>query len=280
MSVRRHCLDWTIEWIFPDETRFLSNSHETATIQAAYKFGRAQWEHMRRGIPRKRRRELSAEEKALEEALQGENDDQPIPQTTHETVADSEISEKPDAQSLLDASIVKSQTLPASDTERDPDPLENPLDLPESLSTTPISTPDPTPSATLHFYIHIPHPTRPSSKPTVSPLTPDLILADALKGRTVLEFPRIYVFCHQAEDAPEGVIIEDKSERKEGTKEGGEEIIGEKEEVLKDGVKREGTRLEDVKKEERRSDVVLKEEEQGLTLLEALRLRVIRSMVK
>ncbi|MCJ1245499.1 hypothetical protein MMC30_002703 [Trapelia coarctata] len=67
-------------------------------------------------------------------------------------------------------------------------------------ATDPPSTPSNPPALTLHFYLHLPHPATPSSKPTILPLLPSSTLATALRNRIVREYPTIYVLKHPADD--------------------------------------------------------------------------------
>lgn len=61
----------------------------------------------------------------------------------------------------------------------------------------PISPFDP-PAPARHFYLHLPHPAVPSSKPTLLPLSPLLTLSTALRTRIVREYPTIYALNQQA----------------------------------------------------------------------------------
>jgi hypothetical protein len=55
-----------------------------------------------------------------------------------------------------------------------------------------------------------------SSKNVLIPLTPDAILGDCLKGRTVLEFPTVYVFPNSSQQLPEEFMLEEDYLRQEG----------------------------------------------------------------
>lgn len=65
-----------------------------------------------------------------------------------------------------------------------------------------INQPSAPPASALHFYLHLPHPAVPSSKPTLLPLPATSTLTTALRNRVVREYPTIYVLRNQAEDSP------------------------------------------------------------------------------
>ena len=278
MSARRHCLEWTVEWLFNDGTRYLGSSPEKRTIQAAYEFVWKGFQHMKLGISKKRKRESAEGETAPDNTVQHDDDSLPVLQAVHETMAGSDVAEQPDAQVNLETGNTKPDASPPLDTDQQPNPPENSPYPPDPPSPEPTTTADPTSSSNLYFYIHVPHPAHPSSQPTVLPLTPDLTLGDALKGRTVLEFPRIYALRHKPEEVPKGVVIEKEPERKEVMENVGEDkIVVQQEETLGEGLKGERNQPERIKKEKRGGDAVV-EKVEGLTTLEALRLKVLSSM--
>ena len=58
------------------------------------------------------------------------------------------------------------------------------------------------PAPARHFYLHLPHPAIPSSKPTLLALSSSATLSAAVRKRIVREYPTIYVLKYQAEDLP------------------------------------------------------------------------------
>jgi len=58
------------------------------------------------------------------------------------------------------------------------------------------------PAPARHFYLHLPHPAIPSSKPTLFPIAPSLTLSTTLRNRIVREYPTIYVLNQQTGDSP------------------------------------------------------------------------------
>ena len=217
------------------------------------------------------------EELAPESKGKDDHDIQPMPPSADGTMTGPEIVEQPGTRPEVETSISKSEISPTPNTKQHPNPPETSIHPPSPPSPGPATPPNPASSPPQHFYIHVPHPAHPSSNPTVSPLAPDLILADALRGRTVLEFPRIYALRHEREELPKGVVIEGFSERSGAIENlGKDEVDRQKEDAAAEGVKGERAQSEGFKQD--RGDSVEKEE--GLTELQLLRLRALRSMVR
>ena len=181
-------------------------------------------------------------------------------------------------QPLSESSVLEAETLPALDVEQCLDPPESALHPAEPALPRSTATPEPTSSSTLHFYF--PRPVVPSSQPTVSPLAPKITLAEALQGRIVLEFPRIYAFRHKPEETPVGVSIEKEVKYKEVRDHAGKDnnIDKQKEDALGNDLK--GQIIQPEGTHERAGANLMAKEDGDLTALEALRLRVLRSMMR
>lgn len=82
-----------------------------------------------------------------------------------------------------------------------PDSTQKEEAVPQSHSMDKI-----TPHRDVYFYLH--RPRTATKQPVVIPLPPSMDLATALRGRTVLEFPSIYVLL----DSPETLLTEKRSQ--------------------------------------------------------------------
>lgn len=98
---------------------------------------------------------------------------------------------------------------PPTEQEQQPEPPkteQEPPTQPEPQPTEP--QPEPTPVITSHrdvyFYLH--RPRTATKQPVLIPLAPAMTLTSALRGRTVLEFPTVYIL----PDSPDTIRAEDK----------------------------------------------------------------------
>ena len=272
-----------------DGTRFLGIHSEKEAIEVAYNTASKKSQRTEQGTNRKRKRELSKKEAASKMEYRKKTKDKPVSQAAADRPAtDSDVTRPSGEQQepKNETSDPVPSLLPKSAPSPDP-PEHTPRSLkppPPESSPVPTST-----SPLLQFYIHTPHPINPAPIPTISPLLPTRTLADALQGRTVLEFPRIYVFRHEAGELPKGFLNEEGiGDGVQAEKEGEKEVETRKDSVEQEaiGTEKEVNELGAVTKSEGgEREVIFKKEEEGGgggggNLLEVLRLRALRSMVK
>ncbi|KAJ5897716.1 hypothetical protein N7504_008004 [Penicillium tannophilum] len=173
---KHKCLSWSVEWISAAGVKNLRNCLEGHTLADCYD----------RGFPASKEKtgESSKEEKKPDQqegdaAAQDSTDIVP-PATATETENTTEpIGEQPGQPPISEAVEGSTETVE-----------ERPQDLPIG------------PHRGLHFYLHRPRTT--VKKPVLVPLAPLMTLAAALRERTVMEFPTIYVL----PESPETLLAE------------------------------------------------------------------------
>lgn len=165
---RHKCLSWTVEWIPTSGEKLVCNSLETRTLAQAYD-----------GVY-----PIPKEERPNWDPNRGQKSEQQNISTNHEqndvtaTDAVATTTEPPEP-------ITEKQ--PASETaETSTTPEE------ELSSDLPI-----TPHRGVYFYLHRPRTS--TKKPVLVPIPAQTTLANALRERTVLEFPTLYVLSDPAE---------------------------------------------------------------------------------
>ncbi|KAJ5654200.1 hypothetical protein N7490_001203, partial [Penicillium lividum] len=172
---KHKCLSWCVEWISATGEKVLKNCLEGQAIGEAYD----------RGFPKPKQEKLdlesSKDEKPLQEgdAAQDSTDTTSAATPVNATESTEGLPAQPSASESVD--------LPAETVE------EKPQNLPIG------------PHRGLYFYLHRPRTT--VKKPVLVPLAPLMTLAAALRERTVMEFPTIYVL----PDSPETLLAEKDS---------------------------------------------------------------------
>lgn len=173
---RHKCLSWSVEWISAAGVKNLRNCLEGHSLADCYD----------RGFPvsKEKKNESSKEEKKPDQqegdaAAQDSTDIVP----TATTIA-AENTTEPTGEQQEQPSISKAVEDSTEAVE------EKPQDLPIG------------PHRGLHFYLHRPRTT--VKKPVLVPLAPQMKLAAALRERTVMEFPTIYVL----PDSPESLLAD------------------------------------------------------------------------
>ncbi|KAJ6102396.1 hypothetical protein N7486_004823 [Penicillium sp. IBT 16267x] len=163
---KHKCLSWSVEWISAAGEKNLRNCLEGLSIADSYD----------RGFPVSKEKpgpESSKEEKKLDQqegdaAAQDSTDIVPGPSVTMAENTAEPTGDQPEQPSIPEG--VENSTETAE---------EKPQDLPIGGHRG------------LHFYLHRPRTT--VKKPVLVPLSPLMTLAAALRERTVMEFPTIYV---------------------------------------------------------------------------------------
>lgn len=200
---RKHkCINWYIEWILPDGKKECTKALETADVASAFArtaFGVEHVKDDRRGEddaqhPRKKRRveaendgvSAPSDELATEDAapLIEVVEDRPIEDgnpTIETPTGKSSGTVTPEILPLL-TPIMRTEPAPVADT----------IGQPSSEAGAAKRRQEPEQDSTdYHFYLHRP---RSRSKfPVLIPLSRSAKLTDALRGRTILEFPTLYV---------------------------------------------------------------------------------------
>lgn len=160
IGTRHKCLSWTVEWITVDRTRTVRNSLETCSVAEAYD---------RAFPPPTQKKSEFGPPKEEDQADRKEQDDATSPSATIPT-------------STQTAEINPPRTSTSETVEA---PTERAGRKPSSLDQTVH------PHRDIYFYLHRPRTT--SKKPVLAPLTPSASLTTALRSRTILEYPTIYV---------------------------------------------------------------------------------------
>ncbi|KAJ5746245.1 hypothetical protein N7520_011427 [Penicillium odoratum] len=172
---KHKCLSWCVEWISATGEKVLKNCLEGQAIAEAYD----------RGFPQPKQEKLdlesSKDEKPLQEgdAAQDSADTASAATPVNATESTEGLSAQPSASEPVD---------PSAETAE------------EKSQNLPIG-----PHRGLYFYLHRPRTT--VKKPVLVPLAPLMTLAAALRERTVMEFPTIYVL----PDSPETLLAEKDS---------------------------------------------------------------------
>ncbi|KAL4865021.1 hypothetical protein BDV12DRAFT_156853 [Aspergillus spectabilis] len=165
---RQKCLHWTIEWVTDNGNgKKRLNCAETCTLAEAFD----------RAFP------LSREERQSRSQ-----------EITHENPAGETTQSEPAASETV-AHSTSTTTAPPLPPTTEPPTTQEPTPAPES-------TENEIPShRTLLFYIHRPRTT--TKLPVLCPVSPTTTLTNALRNRTVLEFPTIYVIRNSLSDGDE-----------------------------------------------------------------------------
>ncbi|OQE32059.1 hypothetical protein PENSTE_c001G05093 [Penicillium steckii] len=164
---KHKCLSWSIEWISPSGEKFVKNCLETGILCEAY--------NRAFPLPKEDRPvSKSAEELGDQKEKDLSSLDQSNQPTPNETTTTTDITKEQPSQSS------------GSDL------AESSAEGKEDTSKPPI-----VPHRDVYFYLHRPRTT--SKKPVLVPIPPSATLGSILRGRTVLEFPTIYILSESAE---------------------------------------------------------------------------------
>lgn len=196
---------WMVEWIHGDGSKRLSHMIENEPIANGY---RAMVEPKE---PRpSKKRKLPSESEGTDQAvpqiktlqkdqphqaagtvaevakLEGQN-----PAAEHTAKQEQNLAPDPAVNEVEDAKVDTVMPKPDMDPEiREDQTVEKP---PDSL-------------AGLHFYLLMAQ--TPGKHTVLIPVSPQITLADAIRGRVILEFPTIYVLSQGPEELPEPFILE------------------------------------------------------------------------
>ncbi|KAE8160979.1 hypothetical protein BDV40DRAFT_313444 [Aspergillus tamarii] len=166
---KNKCLNWTVEWIAPNGERRNRLCLESSTLAEAYD----------RSFP------LSKDEREQKKKDQESKLGQ-VDVNSSEQLPDTHDPTQSPAEATPQEAVPQETMLPNSESEAEPEIA------PEISENQPTQSMDEiTSHRDLYFYLHRP---RTSTKqPVLVPLIPTATLTSALRGRTVLEFPTIYI---------------------------------------------------------------------------------------
>lgn len=164
-------MTWSVEWILASGEKMVRNCLETGILSEAYD----------RALP------LPKEERPGQGTAKERQGDQK--EDTSTNLDKSTVSTAPDATPTTDSSKEQHPAqAPASKTAE-----ASAEKTKEESSERPIS-----PHRDVYFYIH--RPQTKTKKPVLAALPPSATLNSVLRGRTVLEFPTIYVLPNSTEE--------------------------------------------------------------------------------
>jgi hypothetical protein len=195
---------WTVEWFDDRKKRVLTETSSTCPIAVAQPFASPE---QHKGRKRKRDFERSlATKPAYQDAISTREDQdepvQPSPKLDIKVV-DEEREHSPVGPSNSYFNDQKSQEIQTQLAEADAsDHRDNGSSI-ESMDDGE------------HWFFLL-KPRTSSSKNVLIPLTPNATLGDCLKGRTVLEFPTVYVFPSSSQQLPEEFMLEEDYLKQEG----------------------------------------------------------------
>ncbi|MCJ1391361.1 hypothetical protein MMC18_004224 [Xylographa bjoerkii] len=170
----QRCIAWTVEWITNNDTADLGTCLETQTLSQAYA------KHIREPPPAKKRK-LSKKKSGNSNAASVPKADStdPAPLKLHSAIGSSPPN--PSHASSLDLKTAAQSPLSIGQ----PSVFQHAFNAPSQS-----------------FYLHIPNPKTPSSKPTLLPLSPSKPLSELLRSRLVREFPTVYVLDNPPKNLP------------------------------------------------------------------------------
>lgn len=182
---------WTVEWIRGDKTRLLTEATSTLPIADLQPFSK--------------KRKRSAKGPSIVKTLEPQNVST-LPSGDFRTKAE-------DSESKLSTARRPS---PATDPEAVAERVKRDsqvADAPRpSLS---LDEPEPEPVSTEYDFFLL-KPQTSSSRRVLIPISSSATLGECLRGRTVLEFPTIYVFTNSSLQLPDEFILEENYTKQEG----------------------------------------------------------------
>lgn len=189
-----HTLNWTVEWLLNDGDRIMKNFPIDVTIHDAASRLNFRSRHSKRNNKRKRR---NSDQKAESLKQAGISDDCSLALKPTKVEAKEEASGSAQPEILAvegsthEAGQQGPKLIPVSSSKRDV----------HAVNKIPPGGP---PS---NYYLH--RPLCPGPARVLIPLAPDTTFRDALYGRTVVEFPTIYILNETHDKLPSGFITED-----------------------------------------------------------------------
>ncbi|KAF2747300.1 HIT finger domain-containing protein [Sporormia fimetaria CBS 119925] len=220
-SKKKH-IQWTVEWIHPDKSRTLSGVSEKAHIGQAYQYHVNDLDSQK--VPAKKRK-LEHQK----DSTNTQSQDQSLLQETDQP--DEPAQKKTEIEVPSDSTSSDAQALPQQ-TTNEPDEhttSKSTTDQPSTFGAQASAESRPEavqpPPPTHYFFLHRPRTLSPL--PVLIPVSRDTTLQSTLRGRTILEFPTIYVF--NTPDPPVADFVLDQEYEKQER-----EKLGEFESVVRE----------------------------------------------
>jgi hypothetical protein len=195
---------WTVEWFDDRKKRVLTETSSTCPIAVAQPFASPE-QHKGRKRKRDIERSLATKPASQDATPTREDQDKPVQPSPKLDikVVDEEREHSPVGPSNSYSNDQKSQEIQTQLAEADAsDHRDNGTSI-ESMDDGE------------HWFFLL-KPRTSSSKNVLIPLTPNATLGDCLKGRTVLEFPTVYVFPSSSQQLPEEFMLEEDYLKQEG----------------------------------------------------------------
>ncbi|ORY15548.1 hypothetical protein BCR34DRAFT_622784 [Clohesyomyces aquaticus] len=204
-SSKRHIV-WTVEWLREDQPRILSETSEVQPLDAAYAAVTGQ------KVNKKRKRAPDIGAKAsLQEPQDAEPNEEGETRPTRVAPEAEEAEHSSSGRaSPREASIHDGPT--RARVEREPTPDTDLAEAAHRCPDTPRADSQPVPLEQ-HFYLLKPRTN--STSHVLIPLSASATLGECLRGRTVLEYPTLYVLSHQPKTLPDNYVLEEVFLRQE-----------------------------------------------------------------
>lgn len=191
-----YCLNWTVEWFFPEGLTIVRNCFESLTLEQACKRVRP----VNQGKKRKREAKQAARQR----------DANNVKHTGPRGTETKQLITGPEESSVEEQAPAGAQEPFAESTLLEPTPpltpeIDQAPPLPDNHAP---SRPKKHESPTYHYYLH--KPLCPGETRVLIPLDADATLRDALFQKTVLEFPTIYALREAPERLPVGFVTENQ----------------------------------------------------------------------
>ncbi|EFW18296.1 hypothetical protein D8B26_005108 [Coccidioides posadasii str. Silveira] len=176
---KHKCVNWTVEWIFPDGQKTITRCLETITIGTAFSRTPYAKEH---DLVEK---EQTSKAKPMRSIPSSDSKEEPEPRP--ELDAGKEITGEASRDGgERSRTLTPEESLPLTG-QSNPEQLSTKTED-QNTSTNEKGTPKISPE--IHLYLHRPR-TR-ANIPVLVPLPASVTLSEALRGRKVLEFPTLY----------------------------------------------------------------------------------------
>ncbi|PGH13611.1 hypothetical protein AJ80_06242 [Polytolypa hystricis UAMH7299] len=203
---RQKCLSWSIEWVLSDGRTTVSKSLETNSVETAFSrtpvakdiLSQPQLDYPTLSAKRIKIEpptpEAAGEESSQHQPPAGETEIPPaeIPRSRHSSQTISAAS-TPQPVPLAEEHLPSNFQQEAAIKQEEQGQNVSPLPAPKTATTN-------QPPPKLHFYLH--RPQTASKYPVLTPLSASASISDSLRGRTVLEFPTLYVLPWKAGELP------------------------------------------------------------------------------
>jgi hypothetical protein len=212
-DLRRRNIIWTVEWVHADKSRSLSDTSEQALIAEAY------YQHIGQKLPGpSKKRKRAAEPTAIERSPVIKEEQRDVPtslsgETERGAVASGTEEGEPTTTGRRPSPGVDSGSGGPGIVTGGSSSDVKVEDAPDASPAVNGTEPESIPSQYNYFLLK---PRTSSSRHVLIPLSPFARLRESLRGRTVLEFPTIYVFSASASQLPDGFVLEEKYLREQG----------------------------------------------------------------